>query len=81
MYLINHKAEKHITPDIQIKNTKAQDKKKASKENKDNEEIVHPGEGGFQCDICMKIVPNKDTFDKHNKQGLGKTCTFCFILN
>ena len=39
MDLINHKAEEHITPDIQIRDTKAQDKKKASKENKDNEKI------------------------------------------
>ena len=81
MDLINHKAEEHSTPDIQIRDIKAQDKKKASKENKDNEEIVHPGEGEFQCDKCMKIVPNKDTFDKHKKHGLGKTCTLCSILN
>ena len=81
MDLINHKAEEHITTDIQIIDTKAQDKKKVPKENKDNEEIVHPGEGEFQCDECMKIVPKKDTFDKHKKHSLVKTCTLCFILN
>ena len=73
MDLTNQKAEEHSTPDIQIRDTKAQDKKKVWKENKNNEEIVHPGEEEVQYDKCMKMVTNKDIFDKHKKQGLGKT--------
>ena len=81
MDLINHKAQERSNLEIQIRDTKAQDIKKATQENEVNEETSHPGEAEFQCDKCKRIVQNQDTFDKHRKKGLGKTCTLCSTLN
>ena len=78
MELLQHTAKEHSKPEnLQTRDIKSQDNKKAMEESEVNKSV---GDGEFRCSQCERVVSNNDLYDKQNGEHHKKTCKHCAIL-
>ena len=76
--VLKHIADEHKSSYDETRNKS--EKRKDEKQEEAEDVAIEIEDGKFKCSLCMKIVPNEDTFDnpKGNNQNM---CQFCTMVS